>query len=190
MDEMQHLEVDSFADKEESEDTGEMLAPPAKPKPDKATPDKPKSPTPAPAAPTQSTPPAARLPNPLDSPQPKKAKAAEPEPAPKPAKPKPAGKTGKGKVAERLSRIGFCLLFLIARGFIHPLLPSNVFPHSPCFGCSHPLGVRTPAPPVQNRCLPLIFFRLQNSLMFCSTCPMFSSPRKKGGGRISEENEV
>ena len=109
MDEMLHLEVDSFADKEESEDTGEMLTPPAKPKQDKATPDKPKSPTPVPAAPTQSTPPvtqsAARLPNPLDSPQAKKAKAAEPEPAPKPAKPKPAGKTGKGKVAERLSRI-------------------------------------------------------------------------------------
>ena len=105
MDDMLPLEVDSFADKEESEDTGELLTPPAKQKQDKATPDKPKSPTPAPAAPTQSTPPAARVPNPLDSPQAKKAKAAEPEPAPKPAKPKPAGKTGKGKVAERLSRI-------------------------------------------------------------------------------------
>ena len=77
MNDMLPIEVDSFADKEESEDS-EMLTPPAKPKQDKATPDKPQSPTPAPAAPTQSTPPAARLPNPLESPQAKKAKAASP----------------------------------------------------------------------------------------------------------------
>ena len=104
-DDMLPLEVDSFADKDDSDDTGDLSTPPAKPKQDKPTPDKPKTPTSAPAAPTQSTPPAVCLPNPLDSPQAKKAKAASPEPAPKPAKPKPAGKTGKGKVAERLSRI-------------------------------------------------------------------------------------
>ena len=100
------LEVDSFADKDDTKDTSELSTPPPKQKPDKASPDKPITPTSAPAAPTLGTPPAVRqVPNPLDSPPAKKAKAASPEPAPKPAKPKPAGKTGKGKVAERLSRI-------------------------------------------------------------------------------------
>ena len=105
MGDMLHLEVDSFADKEDT-DTSELLTPLPKQKQDKATPDKPKTPTSAPAAPTLGTSPAVRqVPNPLDSPPAKKNKAASPDPPPKPAKPKPAGKIGKGKVTEQLSRV-------------------------------------------------------------------------------------